>query len=94
MAGVDGMTHRAGGYLHAGWKVQPTVEVFGRADVWDPNTSREDALAAAMGRDMIAGTNWLLAGSTKVQLEVVKHDFAHHFAPGTRQLLVNVQAAW
>lgn len=94
MMGVDANTHRAGGYVHAGWKVQPSVEVFGRADVWDPNTAREDALAASLGRDMIAGTNWLLAGSTKVQLEVVKHDFAHHFAPGTHQVLVNVQAAW
>lgn len=95
VAGRDGAVARRGGYLHAGFRVRPDVEVLARVDGWDPDVDADVAPSAARERALVAGATWTPPASPmRVQLNWVRHRYEGDALPARDALLVNLQVGW
>ena len=93
MLGYDGALRRAGWYGAIAWQ-KHGIEPVLRVDSWDPDRSREDALANVTGRDVIAGLNLYIADqNVKVQANYVWRWY-EGVASSRNLLLLNLQTSW
>jgi hypothetical protein len=93
MGAADGAVRRRGYYLHAGYRFG-VIEPVARFDVWDPDTRTDAGASTAVGRDYLAGFNYLLDGpGVKLQGNLIRRTLPGVAEP-THLLMVNLQTAW
>lgn len=93
-AGRDGSLERFGYYVHGGYRVAPRVELIARLDQWDPDTDSDATPASARERDYIAGANFSITESLRVQANLVRKTFAGDVSADRNLLLINMQTSW
>jgi hypothetical protein len=94
-SGHDATIGRHGGYVHAGFKARPSLDLHARFDAWDPDVAREADAASATERAYLGGTTWTLASTgLKLQADVVHRTYSAALVPSRWQLLLNIQTAW
>ncbi len=95
VTGHDGSLSRRGGYVHAGYRLRPTLDLHARVDGWDPDVNREADAASATQRDYIAGATWTIpAASVKTQLDISRRTWSSALVPSRWQALLNLQTSW
>lgn len=85
--------HRRGGYLHLGYRIAPRVQIVGRVDQWDPDTSADSNAANVLERDYIAGVNLLPREGLRLQINAVRKTFRGNVSD-RNLVLVNLETAW
>lgn len=94
MAGRDGAAERLGWYALAAARVSPRVEVVGRVDEWDPDTSIDRDLATARERDYLLGGNLTLHSALRLQANLIRKTYGSDAVSTRNLLLVNLQTSW
>jgi hypothetical protein len=95
VAGHDAALSRRGMYLHAGYRVQPTLDLHVRFDAWDPDVAREADAASTTERDYMTGFTWTMPGTgLKAQSDLVRRTWSAGIVPDRWQLLMNLQTSW
>jgi hypothetical protein len=94
MAGRDGAVERLGLYGHVGARVSPRVDLVGRFDQWDPDTSSDHDLATSQERDYLFGGSILVVPSLRLQANFIHKTYAADAVPARNLLLINLQTSW
>lgn len=95
MTGQDAALKRKGYYVHAGYKILPTLELAGRVDTWDPDTALDSTAAAVGERDYVASLNYFISrDNVKCQLHAARKTFASGVTSDKTQVLTNLQVSW
>lgn len=93
--GHDASILRRGAYLHAGYRIVPSLDLRARVDAWDPDVRREADLASATERDYLVGATWLVpSAGVKLQGDVARRTWSALLAPSRWELRINLQTSW
>lgn len=95
MMGRDGTRRGEGWFGHVGVSATPRLTLIARHDVFDPDRSRETALADARERDWIGGFTYdVPVMGVRLQMNYLRKHFPPAIAAPRGLLLTNLQASW
>ena len=95
MSGRDGARRGEGWYTHVGYSPTTRLTLIARHDVFDPDRSRETAVANARERDWIGGFTYdLPVMNVRLQMNYLRKYFPTAIASPRGLLLTNLQATW
>ena len=95
MMGRDGTRRGEGWFGHVGFSPTPRLTLIARHDVFDPDRSRETALADARERDWIGGFTYdVPVMNVRLQMNYLRKYFPSAISAPRGLLLTNLQASW
>ncbi|HKW11065.1 MAG TPA: porin [Gemmatimonadaceae bacterium] len=95
MGARDGVLRRLGYYGFGAIRPAPQMELVARWDNWDPDLHNESGPADVFEREIVAGANYFIDGSsTRLAANVIRSTFPSGRLPSTTLLLFALQVAW
>jgi len=95
MGARDGALRRLGYYGLGAIRPAPQVELVARWDNWDPDLHNEFGPADLFEREIVAGANYFIDGSsTRLAANMVRSSFPSGRLPSSTLLLFALQVAW
>ena len=95
MTARDGLARKLGYYALGVVRPTPVVDIVARFDDWDPDLHLESGAADAHERQIVAGANYYVDGSsTRVAANLVHASFPSHRVAASTLLLLSLQVLW